>query len=355
MVEDKKNLLILFGGRSSEHEVSCKSAASILENINREKYDIRVVGITKEGKWLETSASPEKIAKGVWIKKINNREVYISYDPEVKGLRTLRGKELKVDCVFPILHGRYGEDGSMQGLIDISGIPYVGSKVLASACAMDKGISKKIVDGLGIGQAKYYVTDRYSFSTNPAEELKEIERIFKGEYPLFVKPANTGSSIGISRVTNQMELFEGIKVAAEEDHKIVIEEEIVGRELEVGVLGNRNPHASPIGEIITGKGFYDYDAKYNSSASITEIVKDLTPTKEKEIKETAVEIYKVFGCRGLARVDFFLTKKREVIFNEINTIPGFTKISMYPKLWEAANIPYSELIDRLIELAIEED
>lgn len=351
----KKEILILFGGSGSEHEVSCMSAASVLDHIDREKYNIRTVGITKEGKWIETAAPAEKIKDGTWIRRINNREVYISPDRTFKGMRTLRGREYKLDCVFPVLHGKFGEDGTIQGLLEISGIPYVGCGVLSSACAMDKVVTKALVGNLGIRQAKYCVTDRYTFSSRPAEELSRIERVFRDEYPLFVKPAGEGSSIGITKATTRKELLEGIEKAALADHKILIEEAIAGREMEVAVLGNRSPHASPIGEIFPGEEFYTYDAKYNNPISRTEIVSNLLPTKECEMKDAAIAIYKILGCRGMARVDFFYSEDGEVVFNEINTIPGFTEISMYPMMWEAAGIGYTELIDRLIELAMEEE
>ncbi len=351
----KKEVLLLFGGSGSEHEVSCMSAASVLEHINREKYNVRTVGITKEGKWIETAASAEKIKDGTWIRRINNREVYISPDKTFGGMRTLRGKEYKIDCVFPVLHGKEGEDGTIQGLLEISGIPYVGCGVLSSSCSMDKAVTKLLVSNTGIRQAKYCITDRYTFSSQPMEELLRIERAFRGEYPLFVKPAGEGSSVGISKVNSAAELLEGIKTAALADHKILIEEAIVGREMEVAVLGNRSPHASPIGEIFSSEDFYTYEAKYHSAASRTEIVSNLPPTKECEMKDAALVIYKTLGCRGLARVDFFFTEDGEVVFNEINTMPGFTDISMYPKMWEAAGIDYTELIDRLLELAMEEE
>lgn len=351
----KKEVLILFGGSGSEHEVSCMSAASVLDHIDREKYKIRTVGITKEGKWIETAAPGEKIKDGSWIRRINNREVYISPDKTFRGMRTLRGREYKLDCVFPILHGKEGEDGTIQGLLEISGIPFVGCGVLSSACAMDKAVTKALVGNTGIRQARYCVTDRYTFSSQPMEELVRIERVFRDEYPLFVKPACEGSSVGITKATTRAELLEGIKKAALADHKVLIEEAITGREMEVAVLGNRSPHASPIGEIFSGEEFYTYEAKYHNSASRTEIVTDLPPTKECEMKDAALTIYKTLGCRGMARVDFFYSDEGEVVFNEINTIPGFTEISMYPKMWEAAGIDYTELIDRLIELAMEED
>lgn len=351
----KKKVLILFGGTSSEHEVSEKSAASVLKNIDRTKYEIYTVGITKSGKWLLTEATTDKIEDGSWYKKVGNKEVSISPNREVHGIRYLKGKEIRLDCIFPVLHGKFGEDGTVQGIMDVAGIPYVGSGVLSSAACMDKAVTKALVSRTGIRQARYYETDRFRFSSGPTEELKEIDDIFKGEYPLFVKPANAGSSVGISKVHNPTELFEGLKVAFEEDHKVLIEETIVGREMEVAVLGNRAPQASAVGEILAAGEFYDYKSKYEDAASETRVVDDLPPTKECELQEAALTVYKTMNCRGFARVDFFYSEDREVVFSEINTIPGFTSISMYPKLWEASGLPYKELIDKLIELALEEE
>lgn len=354
MAEGKKTVVVLFGGMSSEHEVSCLSAASILRNIDRDKYKVRSIGITKEGRWWETSSSPEDIASGAWEKNADNRSTYISPDRSVHGLHTDMGSGIYVDCVFSVLHGQYGEDGCMQGLLEMSGIPYVGPGVLASSCAMDKVTTKYLVEREGIRQAEYYVTDQYTFATAAQEELAAIEETFGGHYPLFVKPANAGSSVGVTRVENQKALVEGILKAAEIDEKILIERAIVGRELEVAVLGNRTPHASPVGEIIAAGAFYDYEAKYGDIGSIAEVAKDLPEGVERELQETAIRVYRALGCRGLSRVDFFLAEDG-VYFNEINTLPGFTNISMYPQLWEAADVAYGELIDRLIDLALEDE
>jgi D-alanine-D-alanine ligase len=354
----KLELLIIFGGMSSEHEVSCLSAASILHHINRDLYRIHTIGITKKGRWILTEALPERIADGSWETKIGNRGGILSPDRSFSGIRTLLGDEIPIDCVFPVLHGKYGEDGTIQGLFDLLGIPYVGSGVLASATCMDKAVTKSIVEkvagNLGIRQANYATTDRFRFASGPTETVRMVTDTFHNTFPLFVKPANAGSSVGISKVKDAIQLFDGIRMAAQEDHKVIVEEAIIGRELEVAVLGNRKPQASKVGEIIASNEFYDYEAKYINELSRTEIVTDLSDGKLSEIQRAAVEIYEVMGCRGLARVDFFLEKDGTVVFNEINTMPGFTKISMYPKLWEASGIEYTDLIDRLIELAMEE-
>ncbi len=354
MVEDKIALLVVFGGISPEHEISCRSAASILRAIDMEKYTVYKMGLTKEGQWLLTDASPEKIESGQWTKGLSSKKAMISSDRTVHGIVLGQGKEIRIDCVFPVIHGVTGEDGSLQGLLQLSGLPYVGPGVSASACAMDKGLTKAVVSGNGVKQAPNCETNRYSFASNPMEELKRVIDTFGGAYPLFVKPACTGSSVGISKVTTDRELFDGIKLAMELDHKVIIEKEIRGRELEVAVLGNRDPQASPIGEIKAAAEFYDYDAKYKSDIIQTSIVTDLPEEKQQEVKNAAVTVYKALGCRGLSRVDFFLSEDDEVIFNEINTMPGFTSISMYPILWQAAGLEYSELIDRLVDLAIEE-
>jgi D-alanine-D-alanine ligase len=357
-MQKKLELLIIFGGMSSEHEVSCLSAASILHHINRDIYSIHTLGITKKGRWILTEATPERIADGSWENKIGNRGGILSPDRSFSGIRTLLGDEIPIDCVFPVLHGKYGEDGTIQGLFDLLGIPYVGSGVLASSTCMDKAVTKSVVANivgkLGIRQANYATTDRFRFASGPTETVRMVTETFQNTFPLFVKPANAGSSVGISKVRDAIQLFDGIRKAAEEDHKIIVEEAIIGRELEVAVLGNRKPQASKVGEIIASNEFYDYEAKYINELSRTEIVTDLSESKLAEIQRAAVEIYEVMGCRGLARVDFFLEEDGTVVFNEINTLPGFTKISMYPKLWEASGIEYSDLIDRLIELAMEE-
>lgn len=352
-MEDKKALLIMFGGISSEHEVSRISAASVLKHIDRQKYEINTIGITKEGNWFLTGSPVARIADGSWEKDERNKPVTI--EPFGKGSK-LHVKEkdgsassLRADIVFPILHGKNGEDGTMQGFLQIAGLPFVGSDSVSSSSSMDKAITKAMVEQVkAAAQAKCYVCHNGKYS------LKDIFAFFKGEFPLFVKPANAGSSVGISKVKTAEELEPAIELAFREDRKVLIEEAIIGRELEVAVLGNDDPEASCIGEIFAANEFYDYNAKYENDKSVTSIVNDLSPSKEQEIRDTAVRVYKTMGCRGLARVDFFLEEGGCVIFNEINTMPGFTSISMYPKLWEAAGIPYSELIDKLIELGLEE-
>ena len=349
---NKKTVLVLFGGMSSEHEVSCSSAASILRNIDTEKYNVRVIGITKQGAWIETAAPPEMIEDGTWVNRINNRNAFICPDRRVHGIRTEKGKNIWIDCVFSVLHGKYGEDGSMQGLLEMAGIPYAGSGVLSSASTMDKLVTKILANEGGIKQADYCAVDWFTFATQAASEIQRIEDRL-GAYPYFVKPANTGSSVGVTKVHDRNELFEGIKEAAKYDEKIIVEETIVGRELEVAVLGDRHPHASPVGEIVAADEFYSYEAKYGGLGSVAEVAENLSEEIADRIRETAIRVYKLLGCKGYSRVDFFLKGEDEIYFNEINSLPGFTSISMYPKLWDAAGVPYPELIDRLIEQAME--
>ena len=353
----KQRLLILFGGASSEHEVSCLSAASVLKHLDEKKYEIYKAGITKEGNWFLTDSPVSDVADGSWVHNPANRKAFLSPDPQTRGLVVLKEGQyeiLPLDVVFPVLHGKNGEDGTIQGLLDLSGIPYVGSGTAASAASMDKAVTKMIVSLTGVRQADFYLTDRYTFASDPQGILKEAEDHFGGVYPLFVKPANAGSSVGISKAKSSKELFEAIRIAAEEDHKVLIEETITGREIEVAVLGNRHPKASPVGEILAANEFYDYEAKYISNQSKTRILDDVSEEKEEEIRQAALTVYKAMGCEGLARVDFFLSEADQVVFNEINTLPGFTNISMYPKLWEAAGLSYDELLDTLIALATDE-
>lgn len=346
----KTKLMLIFGGVSSEHEVSRTSAASVLEHIRMDQYEIIKVGITKTGRWMQTEADPASIADGSWEDFPSNKEVCLMPGVGFAGL--------DVDVVFPLLHGRNGEDGRMQGFLAIAGIPFVGSDSTASAACMDKAVTKAVIDQAeACEQAKCCVAHR---GCDVQEAAEVIDQFYDGTYPLFVKPANAGSSVGISKVKTREGLPEALQVAFAEDDKAVIEEAIVGREIEVAVLGNEDPQASCIGEIVSANEFYDYMAKYDDIGSVTSIVTDIPERLQEQIRQTAVSIYEIMGCRGLARVDFFLREgpgggfdEGELVFNEINTMPGFTKISMYPQLWEASGIAYEELIDRLIELALE--
>ena len=353
MTENKPSLLVLFGGISPEHEVSCRSAAAVLRAVDKEKYRVLPMGLTKEGAWILTQASPEVIEAGAWEHDASSERAVISPDRGIHGIVAEKQGQIHVDCIFPVIHGETGEDGSIQGLFKLAGIPFVGPGISAYACAMDKGLTKAVVRGTGVRQAPHAETDRFRLAAGPLQEMQRILDVLGETYPFFVKPACTGSSVGISKVADRKELAEAIKLAASLDHKVIIEKEIRGRELEVAVLGNRDPQASPVGEIRAAAAFYDYDAKYKSSVDQTSIVEDLPEEKLDEIRHDALTVFQALGCRGMSRVDFFLTDEGEVVFNEINTLPGFTSISMYPKLWEAAGVPFTELIDRLVALAME--
>ncbi len=339
------NLLILFGGKSGEHDVSCLSAQSVLNNISKEKYNIIKVGITREGHWLKTDATPEEIASGKWT-ELENTPAIISPDPAHHGLIS-KGEIIYIDAVFPVMHGDFCEDGCIQGLFELAGIPYVGPGVLASSAAMDKSATKLFAASAGVPQADWLLLNA------PFEPsmIKAVEERF--EYPVFIKPCNAGSSLGVSKATNSAELESAIKEASKVDNKILCEEFVNGKEVECSVLGNLEPKASTVGEIVSSNEFYDYNAKYIDNASILNIPASIPAETIEAIQKYAVKIYKALGCRGLSRVDFFVHKETgKIYFNEINTLPGFTAISMYPKLWEHDGIPYSSLIDKLIELAL---
>lgn len=351
-MNSKKTVVVLFGGQSSEHDVSRISASTIIKNMDPNKYFVLTVGITKEGKWMLYNGPVNYIETGEWEKFAT--PAFISPDATQKALIKFAGdryKTIPIDVVFPVLHGLYGEDGTVQGLLEMAQIPYVGCGVLASSVSMDKVYTKMIVEKENIAQAKYLVIYK--------EDLNDIEPIVskvneKIGYPCFIKPSNAGSSIGITKAHNQEELINGLHIAAKHDRKILVEEAIVGREVECAVLGNLEVKASSVGEIIAAAEFYDYDAKYNNSESKTIINPDIPTEIAEEIREKSVRIFKAVDGSGLSRVDFFIEKDtNRVIFNEINTMPGFTSISMYPMLWENAGIPIGKLIDTLIELAIE--
>ncbi len=339
-----KDLLILFGGKSGEYEVSEMSAASVLSNIDTDKYNIIKIGITKDGRWFKTDASPEQIKSGEWD-SMPKQSAFLSPDTSHHGI-FVEGKLQNVDVIFPVMHGDYCEDGCIQGLFELSGIPYVGPGVLASAAGMDKSATKLFAAASGVPQAKWYIT-------SPAASEEEIEKIeSEFSYPIFVKPCNAGSSLGISKAGNRAELEKAIAEAAKFDSKILCEEYIDGYEVECAVLGNEDTRASVVGQITPSNEFYDYSAKYIDNASGLTIPANIPEETAEKIREYAVTVFKALGCRGMSRVDFFVLRgSGEIKFNEINTLPGFTSISMYPKLWEKSGIPYSELIDKLIEYA----
>lgn len=324
----KKNLVIIFGGKSNEHEVSIKSAKSIVKYINKEKYNIKLVYINKEGKWLLCNN----------INKLSNLI-------ELKDFKILTLS----DIVFPILHGSYGEDGKIQGLFEMLNVAYVGCNQISSCIAMDKGITKMLLDNIDIPQAKYIIINKNEYNLN--DILQKIKNNIG--YPCFIKPANSGSSIGINKIYHESEVNKFVEEAFKYDSKILIEEYIRGREVEIGILGNDDIIVSNIGEVIAGDDFYSYDAKYNSKKSVVKIPIKLKDDIQDKIKKYAITIYKFLECSGLSRLDFFIQNETSnIYFNEINTMPGFTNISMYPLLIEDIGIKYDILIDKLIELGI---
>ncbi|MDR2650214.1 MAG: D-alanine--D-alanine ligase [Clostridiales bacterium] len=350
---NKKNVLVLFGGCSPEHEVSKVSAYTIIANIPEEKYNVYPVYITKEGKWLLYDGSIDNLRNVPWEKF--GTSAILSPDRVNRGLLRIVGDKVKyipVDAVFPVLHGKNGEDGTIQGLFELSGLPYVGSGVLSSAICMDKSFAKVVARDIGLRQAEYTVVHTWDQASIDAA-VKRVQ--YKIKCPCYVKPANAGSSIGINRVSNRKELLEAIETAARIDSKVIIERAVIGRELECAVLGYReNVQASVVGEILPAAEFYDYDAKYNNSESKTIAPADIPEEASEEIRRRAMEIFRAVDGRGLARVDFFLENEtNHVIFNEINTMPGFTSISMYPMLWQNSGLPLTDLIDRLIETALQ--
>ncbi len=351
---NKLNVALIFGGKSGEHEVSLSSATSIYKHIDKSKYNVFTIGITKDGRWLYYDGNEENIKNGQWI-NLSNDKVQINLIPSGNrqlGLVFEDGTVQKIDVLFPVLHGPYGEDGKIQGLFEISQIPYVGCGVLASSVGMDKLICKKVFSQVGLPQVDYTYTTKWSFSTDEENELNNIEKILN--YPIFVKPANLGSSVGISKVNNREELLVGIKEALKYDTRIVLEQGVNAREIEVSVLGNDNIKASIAGEIKPAKDFYDYEDKYINGASTYDIPANISNEDMEKIRQMAIEAFKAIDGKGLSRVDFFIDKNTgEIFINEINTLPGFTNISMYPKMWEATGLEYTQLIDKLIELAIE--
>ncbi len=344
---EKKTIAVLFGGQSTEHEVSCVSAAHVISLIDPERYEVLLIGITKDGRWLKAERA-EQLTDGTWTE--SPVQAVLSPDTATHGILIRDGDRVRtqrVDLLFPVLHGLHGEDGTMQGLFELSGIPYVGCGVLASSVSMDKLYTKIIVDTLGIAQARCVRISRREFSRMERVTAR-VEEAFP--YPVFVKPANTGSSVGISRAKNRDELIAALHLAAEIDSVILAEEAIAGRELECSVLEEEGQiRVSGIGEILAGAEFYDYEAKYHSSASRTVLDPDLPEGRSEEIRQDAKDIFRAVGGRGLSRVDFFLEEgTNRVVFNEINTLPGFTSISMYEKLWERKGLSGEELVEKLI-------
>ena len=383
---EKLRVGILFGGRSGEHEVSLLSAASVLNAIDKEKYDVVPIGITKDGRWLtaehaenllqgklmleprnlragdpETTPSAAVLARGEAVvvppEPVHRQTGLVPFQTDAAMMRRASDRAINVDVIFPVLHGTFGEDGTIQGLLELADIPYVGAGVLGSAAGMDKDIMKSLFIAAGIPIVKHVTILRSAWEKDPKKVQKLMES--KLTYPVFVKPANLGSSVGISKAHNRKELGPAIEEAAKFDRKIVIEQGVGGkknkaREIECSVLGNDEPEASIPGEIVPGKEFYDYTAKYVDEGSQLIIPAKLTKAETKKVQDMAVAAFQAVDCSGLARVDFLMDPKTQKIYlNEINTMPGFTSISMYPKLWAASGLDYADLIDRLIQLGIE--
>src|SRR6476646_7808408 len=386
MAAKKLRVGVLFGGRSGEHEVSLLSAASVLNAIDREKYEIVPIGITKDGRWL-TAEHAENLLTGKLVleprqlragdpdltqpaavlargeavvvppEPVHRQSGLIPFQTDASPMRRASDRAINVDVIFPVLHGTFGEDGTIQGLLELADIPYVGAGVLGSAAGMDKDIMKSLFMAAGIPIVKHVTILRSAWE----KDRKKTEKLVssKLKYPVFVKPANLGSSVGISKAHDRKELGSAIEEAARFDRKIVIEEGVGGkkhkaREIECSVLGNDEAEASVPGEIVPAAEFYDYNAKYIDEGSQLIIPAKLTKSETKKVQKLAIAGFRAVDCSGLARVDFLMDpKSRKIYLNEINTMPGFTSISMYPKLWAASGVSYPELIERLIQLGIE--
>jgi D-alanine-D-alanine ligase len=342
---------VLFGGRSGEHEVSLASAASIIRGLDPNKYEAVPIGITKEGHWLAGAGAQKMLPE---VLKSGQR-VAMSADPSDTALISLDGdaRGQKLDVIFPVIHGTFGEDGTMQGLLELAGLPFVGAGVLGSAIGMDKDVAKKLLQVAGIPVVPWIAVQRADWEGNPKEIRLAVEKKFK--YPVFVKPATLGSSVGMTKAHSRAELGPALDLAAEFAMKIMVERAVSAREIEVSVLGNHDPQASVPGEIVPHREFYDYTAKYLEDGTQLLIPAKLKKSEIKKVQAMAVTAFRALELSGMARVDFFIEKHGGKIFlNEVNTIPGFTSISMYPKLWEANGIPFRELISKLIDLALEQ-
>jgi len=353
---NKMCVALLFGGMSSEHEVSCVSVGNFVRNIDRSKYEVLTVGITKEGRWLYTEATAEQMADGSWEELPGNMPCVISPDRADHGMILFtpdgRVEKMHLDVVIPVLHGLWGEDGTVQGLLELAGIAYVGCGVLASSVCMDKAVANALFEANGVPHTKWVAANRWEIEKDLEGVCAGVEE--KLGWPVFVKPANAGSSVGISKVSSQEELKAAIALALENDRKVVFEAFVDGQEVECAVIGSDPAVATRPGEILAGAEFYTYDDKYKNGVSQTVIPAHLPEAKLDEVKTYAAMAYTALNCEGLARCDFFVEKNTgRVLINEINTFPGFTSISMYPKLMEHEGLPVPQLIDRLIALAVE--
>lgn len=350
----KLKIAVLFGGRSGEHEVSLMSARSVLSVLDPNRYEVTQVGITKHGRWVTGPDAIDALENG---NTEGLEHVVLSPDPSEQGLYVLRDRKYvkltDIDVFFPVMHGTYSEDGTMQGLLEMADVAFVGAGVVGSAVGMDKGIFKDVMVANKIPVVDTLVILRREIEQNMGAVIRKAEEL--SEYPLFTKPANLGSSVGVTKCHNRSDLQEGLFEAAVYDRRVLIQRGVKNvREIEVSVLGNQDPQASVPGEVEPSREFYSYESKYIDGTSGLIIPAALPPETAERIREIAVKAYKVIDCAGMARVDFFVEKDTNAIYlNEVNTIPGFTKISMYPKLWEASGLPYNKLVDRLIELALE--
>ncbi len=362
MTDKKLRIGLVFGGRSGEHEVSLASATSVMANLDREKYDVVPIGITKEGSWLLGTEPAHLMAAEQSVGEeaddgTQTTAVTLTGDPRLRRLIPVQGGEKlrdngALDVIFPVLHGTYGEDGTLQGLLEMANVPYVGCGVLGAALGMDKEKMKIVFQAIGLPNVDYLVYRRNEWERSPETIMDAIEQ--RLGYPCFVKPVNLGSSVGINKAHDRVELTLAMQVAAEYDRKIIIEHGINCREFECAVLGNDEPIVSVVGEVVASNEFYDYNAKYLDNQSQVIIPANIPQAAAEEIRRQASKAFLALDLSGLARVDFFLEKESgQVYINEVNTLPGFTEISMYPKLWEASGLPYPQLLDRLIELAIE--
>jgi D-alanine-D-alanine ligase len=348
----KKSVAIVFGGQSSEHEVSLQSARNVINAIDRESYELTLIGIDKLGRWLRFEESDYLLNAGdparISLSTSGKPLALVPGSGDAQFVEVDSGNRLaRIDVVFPLIHGAYGEDGSLQGLLRLLAIPFVGPDVLASAACMDKDVTKRLLRDAGIDVAPFVVLTR-----GQTAAFGDLARQLG--LPMFVKPASQGSSVGVSKVNDEAGLVAALALAFEYDHKVLVEQGIVGREVECAVLGNREPQVSVCGEVVANDEFYAYDTKYlNDGQARIAIPAELDSDLSKQVRDVALKAYQVLGCAGLSRVDFFVTEARDIIINEINTIPGFTSISMYPKLWQASGVSYPDLIDRLINLALE--
>lgn len=360
-MEMKREILVIFGGASPEHDVSCASAAALIGAVSREKYNVHCLGITKEGNWILTEASTVEIGDTArWLNHAGNRKAILSPDRADHGLLIFEDGGIRkqhIDVVFPIIHGETGEDGQLQGLLEIAGIPYVGCGVCSSACSMDKGVTMNFAKLCNVKYPAYFTCAREDFLAAPEETAAKVVNHFQNTletvFPLFVKPASTGSSVGISKVHNEAELIDALHLAAQYPGQLIVEENIVGKEIKVAVLGqDKDIRVGELCEVLVENGIFNtYELKYKSGGSHKKIPAELPEAVANKVKDCAVRVYQSLGCRGFARVDFFLTADNTVVFNEINTVPGFTRGSIYSLMFEKAGVSYETVVEELIRMA----